>query len=161
MGIVNSIAESLVECLFRPVRQDFEAKTHDLNERLAAIELLHKRLHLNPGGLGFRGPSLCCGGPAHISKEQWRVWSNQHLEYRVQIRDRCHVYPYRSWNDFLEYANNAPCNAFVNLGLWIQHEVDRLYHFECTFSLWQNPKCFTQRLWRPWRCLSSEHHLNY
>ena len=68
MGLVNSIAESLCECLFKPMRQDFEAKTRDLDERLAAIELLHKRLHLNPGGL--RVSQLCCGGPARRSIEQ-------------------------------------------------------------------------------------------
>ena len=60
MGLVNSIAESLCECLFKPMRQDFEAKTRDLDERLARMELITKRFHLQPGGLPGQQFFACC-----------------------------------------------------------------------------------------------------
>ena len=68
MGLVNSLFETVVECLFRPVKEQVDRRHDDLEERLARMELITKRFHLQPGGLPGQRFFACC--PAHTSKEQ-------------------------------------------------------------------------------------------
>ena len=52
--MVNSLVDSLAECLLRPVKEQVDRRQDDLEERLAGMELITKRFHLQRGGLPGR-----------------------------------------------------------------------------------------------------------
>ena len=60
MASLNSLFESVVECLFRPVKEQVDRRQDDLEERLARMELITKRFHLQPGGLPGQQFFACC-----------------------------------------------------------------------------------------------------